>query len=298
MPATNSQSSDRASHNIDRLVCGFSSRLRRDRGIVVLEGYVDDSGTGHGTVAVLAGFLSTADRWKAFSDALEDLCQQEPKTPKFKMNKATDFRAYHPATRQDLDKRIEDVAALIRTHAMYRVDAVVSREAYDDIVRGRVSAEIDDPYFVLFHTIILAAAHFMDAAHLEGTADFVFDEQGKIGREARDWYYFIKGNIELRIQSRMGAEPIFRDDDNVLALKSADLLAWEVRRHLAVEQPTGTAHNERLDSILAMQGVSCHVMPEHLDAFVRNFSHGLMLQAHCVHLIPPSAGSSPEQPLG
>jgi hypothetical protein len=81
---------------------------------LVLEGNIDDSGTGHGRVAVLAGFLSVAERWKQFSDSLKILCEEEPITPDFKMKKATDFRTYCPATRQALDKRIEDVAALIR----------------------------------------------------------------------------------------------------------------------------------------------------------------------------------------
>ena len=287
MPAKICQSPIRASHNIDRLVCGFSSRLRENRCILVLEGYVDDSGTGHGKVAVLAGFLSTAERWKSFSDALEDLCQQEPRTPDFKMHKASGSWAYYWATRQDLDKRIENVAALVRAHAMYRVDAVVGHDAYEGIVRGNVPSEIDNPYFGLFYIIILAAAHFMDKAKIEGTADFIFDEQGKIGRAARDWYYFIRERVEPRIQCRMGAEPIFRDDNNVLALKSADLAAWEIRRHLDLEQPEGIEHNEIIDQILdGLLGVSCQIRPQDLKAFVANITHGIMLRADCKYHIP------------
>ena len=280
----------RVSYKIGRLVCGFPARLRRNRCIVVLEGFVDDSGTGHGKVAVLAGFLSTAERWKSFSDHLKNLCEQEPRTPDFKMEKAAGFRAYYRATRKDLDKRIEDVAALVRAHAMYRVDVVVGHDAYEDIVRGKVPSEIDSPYFGLFYTVILAAASFMDKASIEGTVDFVFDEQGKIGRESRDWYYFIRERVEPRIQRRMGAEPIFRDNKDVLPLKAADVLAWQIRRHLDLEQPEGVAHNEIVDSILAMQGVSCQIRPEHLEEFVANIGYGLLLKANCLHLIPPPGG--------
>jgi len=254
---------------------------------LVLEGYVDDSGTGHGKVAVLAGFLSTAERWKSFSDALEDLCEQEPKTPDFKMTKASGFRAYHWATRKALDKRIEDVAALVQSHAMYRVDVIVGHDAYEGIVRGKVPSEIDNPYFGLFYTVILAAANFMDKAGIEGTADFIFDEQGRIGRTARDWYYFIRERVEPRIQCRMGAEPIFRDDKNVLALKSADLAAWEVRRHLDLEQPQGIEHNEIIDQILdRLPGVSCQIRLQDLEAFVANIDHGIMFRADCRYHIP------------
>jgi hypothetical protein len=51
--------------------------------IVNLEGYVDDSGTGHGKVAVLAGFLSTVERWTGFSNALTNLWEQETRSMKF-----------------------------------------------------------------------------------------------------------------------------------------------------------------------------------------------------------------------
>jgi hypothetical protein len=147
---------------------GKSVSSYRNRCILILDGFVDDSGAGHGKVTVLAGFLSTAERWKQFSDELEDLCQQDPKTPDFRMVKATNFRAYWPATRQQLDKRIEDVAALVQRHAAYRVDAVVSREAYDDIVKGKVPKAIDNPYFLLFYVVILSTAAFMDRMKLDG----------------------------------------------------------------------------------------------------------------------------------
>jgi len=254
---------------------------------VVLNGFVDDSGTGHGKVSVLAGFLSTSDRWKQFSNGLEELCRQEPRTPDFKMEKASSFRAYHWATRESLNKRIEDVASLIQTHAMYRVDAVVSREAYQALVEGKVPRKIDSPYFVLFYTVILSSAAFVNKASLGGTVDFIFDEQGKIGKRAGNWYQFIKERVRPEIRNRLGCEPDFRHDSELLPLKAADLLAWQIRRHLDLEQPRGNEHNKIVDQILAkILGVSCHVHPEHLKAFVANIGHGLMLKADCRYHIP------------
>lgn len=250
---------------------------------MVLEAYVDDSGTGHGRVAVLAGFVSTAERWKLFSDDLEALCEQEPRTPDFKMQKANGFRAYWPAKREGLDKRIEDVAALIRERAMYRVDVVMSRLAYDDIVKGRVNRKIDSPYFLLFYLILLSTAELMDKAGLEGTVDFIFDEQNQTGRECANFYHEIKKRVSERVRRRLGGEPIFRADKDVLPIKAADVLAWQLRRHLDMEQPQGTPHNEIVDQTLAMLGVSCHVTPDHLRAFIRDASHGIMFKADCLY---------------
>lgn len=248
---------------------------------------MDDSGSGHGKVAVLAGFLSTPDRWKQFSEELEDLCEQEPKTPDFRMVKATGFRKYWPATREALDKRIQDVAALILKHVTYRIDVVVGRDAYEFIAKGKVPPEIDDPYFLLFCNVILAVAQFMDKMKLAGTVDFVFDEQGKIGRTARSLYYAVKKYARPEMRQRMGQEPVFKHDRDLLPLKAADLLAWQLRRHWDVEQPLGIAHNEIVDQIVGrVPGVSCHIRPEDLQLFVANIHGGLVFRSACVRHIP------------
>lgn len=253
---------------------------------MVFEAFVDDSGTGHGNVAVLAGFLSTAERWKLFSDRLEDLCEREPRTPDFKMQKANGFRAYWWATRQDLDRRIEDVAKLIGEHATYHVDAVMVRPAYDAIVKGRVTPEIDNPYFLLFYTVILSTAEFMEKANLDASVDFIFDEQSDIGRQCARFYPGIKEKVPERIRRRLGAQPVFRHDKELLPLKAADVLAWQLRRHLDMEQPKDIPHNRIIDDALAMYGVSCQVRPEDLEAFVRDAGHGLMFRAGCGYHVP------------
>jgi hypothetical protein len=176
---------------------------------------------------------------------------------------------------------------------MYRVDAVVNREAYADIVQANVPKKIDSPYFTLFYSVILSAASFMDKANLDGTVNFIFDKQGKIGQRALDYFHFVKEYAPANIQRRLGAEPIFENDSDWLPLKAADVRAWEIRRHLDIEQPEGTEHNSIMDSILAMSGVSCQVRPEDLQAFVENIDHGLMLRSKCLHWIR-SGESLPE----
>jgi hypothetical protein len=253
---------------------------------VVLEGFVDDSGTSHGKVAVLAGFLSTAEKWQIFSDELELLCEQDPKTPDFKMEKAHGPRAYWWAGRQELDKRIEDVGALIRKHAMYRIDSVMPISAYDGIVRGRINPKIDSPYFLLFYAVMLSAAEFMEKIGMEGTADFVFDEQGKVGQECASFYPEIKERVAGRVRIRLGSAPIFRDDKDILPIKAADFFAWQIRRHLDVEQPERIAHNAILDGLLSMFGVSCQVREEDLRAFMRDAEHGIMFRGDCCYHLP------------
>src|ERR1035437_6511652 len=176
-----------ARDHIRALVCGFPSRVRQRRCLVILnadllKGYADDSDSSDKIVYVLGGWIATVEDWEQLSDEWETICDQPPKTPKFHMKTA----------RRKNGKRVRDLAALVCKKAKYRVEAVMSRQNYDKVAKGKLAPQIDSPYFLLFYNVILAAARLMDLLKLEGTVDWIFDEQGKIGCEAVGWYYWIK----------------------------------------------------------------------------------------------------------
>src|ERR1017187_8242419 len=276
----------RAGENIRGLVCGFPNGIRQGRCIVVLHGFVDDSrtsdGSGHTNVFVLGGFLATADDWIQFSDEWEDTCDREPKTLDWHMAEAFRIKGrYHWRNETDRDARIRELVTVVLKHTKYRVDCVVSAGNYDRIVKGRLPAEIDDPYFVCYYVVILAVAHYMNQANLYGKVDFIFDDQGPLGDRVARWYYWVKDHVPPEIQSRLGSTPIFRHDRDVLPLKAADMYAWQIRRHLAQEQPHDVAHNDNLDNLLSVPGVSCYVRPEDLLELVQ--SGGVLLKANCLH---------------
>ena len=156
-------------------------------------------------------------------------------------------------------------------------------------MQGRVPPEIDSPYFLLYYNIIIAFAHFMDQANLEGTVDWVFDERGPVGHEAVLWYDHIKANVDDLVRKRLGSTPIFRHDTDVLPLKAADIYAWQVRRHLDKEQPLAIKHNDNLDSLLSLYGVNSIIEADHMQDFVwhNQLGSGLMLKSNACHLLPP-----------
>jgi uncharacterized protein DUF3800 len=256
-------------------------------------GFVDDSGSGRGIysgdVYVLAGFVSTAERWKDFSDSFSAICDKEPKIEDFHM-----YEVYRPKSKyrwqdeKQRDERVAEVVNLIKEKALYRVDSVLAWPNYERIVKGRVPPEIDSPYFLLYYNTILAFAHFMDQANVVGTVDWVFDDQGALGQHALSWYSFIRDNIDNQVKKRFGSTPVFRHDKEFLPLKSADVYAWQVRRHLAKEQPVGIRHNDRLDSLLSIFGTSTIVEADHMQDFVwhSQLGMGLMLKSMACHFIP------------
>ena len=253
---------------------------------MVLEGYVDDSGSSDGNVFVLAGYLSTADEWAGFSEEWKRICDQDPKTPDFKMSKTFQLREYK-WTEAQRDKRISELASLISQKTEYRVDAMVAWEDYRWIVRGKLRREIDSPYFILFYHVMLSVAHFMDLAGIEGTVNWVFDEQGLIGKKSRAWYYEIKNLAPAALQQRLGGEPIFQHDTQLPPLKAADMLAWHIHRHRNREQSHPVQYNQSMTSLLSMPGSSCNIYAEDLVRLVESINENPMLQAHCGFFLPP-----------
>jgi len=224
---------------------------------------------------VLAGFLSSAELWEQFSDEWQAICERDPKTLDFHMAKAFRLKEYRWREEQR-DTRIRELVDLIIKKALYRVDCNMIRPVYDLIVKGRIPPEIDSPYFVLFYNIIISIAEFMDHTNLEGTVDWVFDDQGPIGAECVRWYEWIRDHARPEVKRRLGSTPIFRHDKDVLPLKAADIFAWHVRRYVSQEQLTKLEHNIILSYILCnIPGSSCIIQPEDLSRFVLDIKNGI-----------------------
>ncbi len=260
---------------------------------MILNGFVDDSGSGgganRGNIFVLAGFVASPERWDAFSSEWLRICDQEPKTPDFHIQR--DIRLLNKDgsvrwTEAERDCRIKELVDLTKTQAQYRVESVLAWPNYDLVVKGKIPPELDNPYFLCFYNIIISFAEFMDKAEIDGVVDWVFDDQGRTGHDAIRWYEFIKGAITPRVRSRLGTKPIFRHDKDVLPLKACDIWAWQVRRHLDKEQPQGIEHNDYIDSLSGLHGVGNVIKGEHLEEFVANMGHGLMLKSASTFFLP------------
>ena len=113
----------------------------------MLVGYVDDSGSDENEYAfVLAGFISTADKWMRFSEEWDALCRQEPQALDFKMRIAERLKGvgtyWGKGTEAELidrrDIKVQALAALIKKYAICRISAGMDWQNYNAIARGRV----------------------------------------------------------------------------------------------------------------------------------------------------------------
>lgn len=260
-------------------------------------GYVDDSGSNEGkdrgNIFLLAGFVACPEQWKRFSTKWQKICNRDPKTPDFKMEKANrllDHDGKPIWTRKQRDRRIRDLVRLSKRTAQFRVESLMAWPNYEKVVRGRVPPKLESPFFLCFFNVILSVASFMDKAKIPGVVDWIFDDQGRTGRQANKWYDHVRANVAPEVRARMGAKPVFRHDKDVLPLKAADIYAWQIRRHLDKEQPNQIEHNDYLDVLSAqVYGASSVIEGEHLEEFVANIGHGLMLKSRTTHFLPPQS---------
>jgi hypothetical protein len=79
---------------------------------------------------------------------------------------------------------------------------------------------------------------------------------------------------------------MFRHDNQVLPLKAADIYAWQVRRYLDRDSLRGLPHNDYIDSLLGIHGVSNVIEGEHMEDFVKSIGHGLNLKSQAHYFLP------------
>jgi Protein of unknown function (DUF3800) len=240
-------------HGMSRLACvvfasnskrilprlyGFSPAFGKVRLPMLLQGYFDDSGTHEGKNAdcacVLAGFISTVDKWKIFSTAWASKLDEYPGLAYFRMSEAMSLRGQFAGgwTPELRDQRIFELAEIIKTHALIRVDCTMNRGWYNSLIRS-IPDEWDDPYYLLF-TQLLFAVQEHQMQHDNVDCDLIFDIQGNIGPNILSrWEQIQEYEPNETRRKLMDNRPTFRDDRQFLPLQAADMYAWLLRDHLS-----------------------------------------------------------------
>ena len=249
--------SKRPGQHIRALVCGFPRDVRRNRWITVAQGFIDDSGSEPSKpIFVLAGFLSDVERWERFSDKWQERLHERPSIAYFKMQEANSLKGQFLRWKErDRNLKVRQLIQIIRHHVAMRVSCSMEWNDYRDILKGRVRPHANDrPYFFLFYRIIANVIGFQMENNIPEPVDFVFDQQGKIGKRALLWYDWILKNRSPQLRPYFGDPPIFRHDDKVLPLQAADTLAWQIRRQISDDRNNPNEDHSVLESLLAIRG--------------------------------------------
>ena len=229
-----SQGEPSAADQVWSLVSGIVSWKRGARMAVILQGFVDDSGSGKTEpFFALGGFISTYENWARFADAWCAALRAEPSIPYFKMSNAYAKRGvFNGWDRSDIEAKIAVLAGVIKSHAMVRISSAVDRRAYNRWVSGKGPEEIDDPYVLCFYQILYATFVHQRKYRWDTQIDWIFDEQGKLGPATVAIWPQFKKLAHPSVRPYIGRPPIFRDDKQFLPLQAADLYVGALRRRL------------------------------------------------------------------
>jgi hypothetical protein len=116
------------------LVSCFSSEQRKTRLLLMLQIYVDDSGDAGSTAAFMAGFLSTAERWAAFSDDWKAVLDERPTLKYLKMSEAAACKGeFYGWASERRDDRMGKFVAAIKKHVDYGVVSAIRAKDFREI---------------------------------------------------------------------------------------------------------------------------------------------------------------------
>jgi hypothetical protein len=204
----------------------------------MLQACIDDSGSEpQSPTFVLAGFLANVTQWELFTNLWEAKLKEHPKIEYFKMSEAMGLHdQFEGFSEEQRDEKVISLAQLAHDHIEARVDCVIERSAYDELIKPlgrRRNKIIKDPYFLCFYALVVEVSNFHLRIGLPMLdLRFVFDKHGKIGRRAKRYWDGARAEMDAERAVLLDPEPHFEDDVVFNPLQAADMYAWIIRDRL------------------------------------------------------------------
>ena len=271
----------KASDEVTALVSGLPMKERERRLFMVLQAVIDDSGNEpNQKLYVLGGFLSTQERWAAFSDEWQAVLDRPTPTPlefyKFTQSRALkkQFSDKRGWTDQHRNERVEALARVAVKHAMRRFEVSMRHKDFD-LVRAVPVFErkqlSDHPYGFLALHVVATVATIAVVSGLTDPIDFIFDSQGGFEAELQGLWRAHEGEWRSPMGTAHIGKVFFHDEQRFRPLQAADMWAGCVRHGMT----TNIALPETNIIGLGLSGVS-----EHMDReAVRRFALRLLSEA-------------------
>jgi hypothetical protein len=197
-----------------------------------LKGYFDESGSSDSSHLVVAGFIAEAEHWLEFNNqwaaALRDYSVPFFKAQWFNKRKKF-FQSWDENRQRGFMGRL---LTAIRNAKTVPVACAVPVVDYDEIVKpGKIRNKIGSAYTLCAAQCFRYGGKWATKRGYTEPVEYVFDaghkNKGEFG-EAHQKFW----NGEDRQRFLLGGLS-FRDDQQVLPLQSADLLAYEMTQYLS-----------------------------------------------------------------
>ncbi len=216
----------------------------------MLNAYVDDSGSDlQGPAYVLTGYVSDVDAWTEFANEWRAALTVPPSIEYFKMSEAESGKwQFQGWPREHITAKLHSLIPIINRRAKQRIECIFWREHYDAAMSwflaeirkqltpldfSRVRRTFGNPYFLAFCLIMTDYSQRLEMEKSDEIADFIFDDQGAIGKQAREWWQRMNEVFPtVYYEKHLPNEPLHQNEKVSLPLQAADLLAWQTRRRL------------------------------------------------------------------
>lgn len=197
----------------------------------MLQLYVDDSGKlNDSPVCVLAGYLSTTERWSQFSCEWRAALTTEPRVVYLKATEAMHRqKEFYNFSCTERDEKLRGLVTIIKRHAMSGFITIIPSEPFGRTLKGWMDEPyLGRPYFHLFHAIIIQAVKYAQQYGLSDKIDFIFDRQDDEPAARTDFIVQFDDFVSYappEAKAHIGSPPMFRDDrTDAVPLQAADLL--------------------------------------------------------------------------
>lgn len=186
---------------------------------------------------VLAGCITSAKCWKAFSEEWQKMLPQ--------WGTLNSYGQYHfkMSEMNANPERMERVPAFFGVIEKHVIGFVSVKINISDLKRARrrlvipnmeiIWDEYADPFYIACRCLLdmfhLQRKEMSEIIPLDEKIDFYFDEQSQKNHILKIWENYIKNRPE-EIRKLYGEKPRFLNDNYFLPLQAADLWAWWVRK--------------------------------------------------------------------
>ncbi|HKW27003.1 MAG TPA: DUF3800 domain-containing protein [Terriglobales bacterium] len=197
-----------------------------------LQSFADDSMSFlTDRIISLCALVHRKEKWDAFSDDWDKELATEPAIKYLHMREARpcegQFKGWKPLQR---DMKLIALTEVILRHNPHIVMCWFSSRDWDEKVGKIAPVDVRPAYIPCFLGIVTKVAEFHHEQGINIPTDYVFDEQNEVGKIALFWYDIIKAMAKPPVAALMGSTPVFRNDEDILPLQAADLVAWHMRR--------------------------------------------------------------------
>jgi hypothetical protein len=194
---------------------------------------MDDSGSHGEDDFILAGYVMSVERWIEFdADWIKELGRQ-PTIEFFHSVEAASRTGQFAGSSPELCLcKVNELASVVAKHQPIAIYCALHWSDYKAEIAGRIPKEIDDPYYILFFSVLQRALDYQKQFAFYERVDFIFDKENKALEERINFLYpKVKAHSLPDVRTLLGEQPIFRDDKQTRPLQAADLFAWHLRRH-------------------------------------------------------------------